>query len=430
MKKLSQIILSTSLILFFSGCANTNLRLPAVEELPSFSLPEFTFFDDLVVDKRLPRVNGLKIYTDMDEATIEWKPIYNSNIAGYRIFRKVAKATRFQLIKIMDDKYSSHFTDLRLSPNTLYTYAVSTYTKDERVSDLSNSIQRKTSPLLKEVEFFKALSGFPNRIKLLWKPHKNEAVKNYEIQRQDVKTKIWKKIATVEGRLSIEYIDKDVESMTYYVYQISAQTYEGISSRLRKTQKASARTLPATITGLQATNNLPRKIELIWNKSQHSELLYYNVYKSSFADSLFKIVGQTKANHFVDLLDEDKKEVYYKVTAVDKYNLESFMQKTSKAGITQKNLQSPIDAKATIEHKMVIVSWKNIDPRTHKNKVIKNYRDGLSIESETYFPPKNQIFIDKNVKENTNYSYTIIAIDKDGVESQPTQEIRVSINKL
>ncbi len=429
MNKFHQIICSISLILLFSGCANKSITLPSLDtdELPSFSLPEFTFFDDLEIDKRLPLINGVKVYTDMDEAAIEWRPIYTSNIKGYRIFRKENKESRFKLIKIIEDRYQAHFCDTRLKPNTTYTYAISSYTQDDRVSSLSKEATIKTKPALEELRYFEAISGFPNRIKLIWRPHQNKAVMGYVIKRWSKVLKRWKEIAEVENRLNIEYIDTDIEPMKDYIYRIQAKTFKGDLSNPRDSQKARAKNLPATIRGLQATNNLSRKIELIWKPINNPDLLYYNVYKSSLPNSLFRQVGQTKANYFVDLLDEDNKVVYYKVTAVDKYGLESFMPRKAAKGMSAKAIVPPKPNKAIIQNKSVTLTWVNQDRRAVKNKIIKKYRDGFTLEEKILYPTKLNTFVDTDVEEGKVYSYVIIAVDSSGVESPPSKEIRAAI---
>ncbi len=432
MKKLHQKVYSIVLILFFSGCANTTfnlptLALPSTEELPSFELPEFTFFDDLEVDKNLSPIQGLKVYTDMDEAAIEWVPIYTNNIEGYRIFRKDANETKFKLIEIIEDRYQSHFCDTRLKPNRVYTYAISSYTADDRVSRLSNEVTIKTKPRLKELGYFKALSNFPNRVKLIWKPHKNRAVYSYEIKRWNRVLKRWEDLAEVKNRLSIEYIDTDVKPGVGYVYRIYAKTFKGDLSNPRDSNKAFSKMPPPTIRGIQATTNLPRKIEVIWKPSKSKDIVYYNVYKSSLPNSLFKRVAQTKANHFVDLLDEDNKVLYYKVTAVDKYGLESFLPKKAAKGVSARAILPPVETKAIIQNDKITLTWRNPDIQTVKNKIIKRYREGFTIKTKVYYPKRLNKFVDSEVEKNITYSYTIIAIDSNGRESKPSKEIRISI---
>jgi len=413
MKKLILIVSSIVLTLIFSGCQNVMPTPPKK-----------------IVDSSMPMVKDIKILTDMTEIALEWRPIYTDNIKGYRIYRSdpLKKDGKLHLIATIDDRYVSHYVDTKLIPGTVYYYRMSTYI-DNKESEPSKVVEAKTMPLLSSVPFIKAISGLPHRIKLIWRPHPNPRVEAYIVQRNDLTNLKWSDIATVEGRLNAEYINKDLKNDKTYRYRVKVKTYDGIISTPSDVVEGNTKPLPPIVSGVKASRNLPKRILITWDKSPKKDVVYYNVYRAITPYLFYTYLAKTADNKFVDMIGKDGVARYYKVTAVDNEGLESLKQENPVMGTTLGKPATPILTNVVLVDNSVKITWKKADDRAVKYTVIKTFTKGFSQKKIKYINIYDNVYIDKDIVPGNSYRYSVIAIDKNGIESEPTKEISIDIPK-
>ncbi len=82
-----------------------------------------------------------------------------------------------------------------------------TFSEEKRESEPSQIITASTIGTIESVSFVKAITGLPNRVKIVWKPHAMERVESYIIERNEFKSTKWDEIGKIDGRLNAEYID-------------------------------------------------------------------------------------------------------------------------------------------------------------------------------------------------------------------------------
>ncbi len=414
MKKLILIISSIVLTLIFSGCQN-------IVPTP----PKRT------IDPNMPIVRDIKILTDMTEVAFEWTPVYNSNIKGYHIYRSdpLKKDGKLHLVATIDDRYVSHYVDTKLVPGTVYYYKMSTFTDGNRESRPSSVVEAKTMPLLASVPFIKAISGLPHRIKIIWRPHPNPRVEAYIIQRNDLTNLEWHDIATIDGRLNAEYIDKGLKDNKSYRYRVKVKTYDDIISTPSDIVEGNTKPLPPIVTGVKASRDLPKRIEITWQKSPKKDVVYYNVYKAITPYLFYTYLAKTTDNKFVDMIGKDGAARYYKVTAVDNEGLESLRQENPVMGTTLSKPASPVLTNVVMDGDFVKITWKSGDNKAVKYTVVKTFNEGLSQKKIKYINIYNNVYIDKEIAPGKSYSYSVIAVDKHGIESKPTEEVSIDVPK-
>ncbi len=406
------------LIITLNGCTQKSSVGSGIK-IPSFS--------EKRLDPNLPTIKNLKFKTSMSKVALEWQPVLDKNIAGYRIFRKGNRGS-YKLIATIKDRYRSHFVDKNLDPNINYTYMVSLFTYDGRVSRTSLAKNAKTEKKLFAPILVDVSKDYPNRIKLLWKPHTNEAVKSYIIQRKGVKSLEWKKIATIKDRLSAEYIDKSIEPGKVYSYRIFAKSFDGVISPPSKELKGNSKKLPNPILHVQATTNLAKKINIIWKRANRPDnISHYNIYSSPMQNTLFSYLGSSKEPKYTDKFETDGNKRYYKVTAVDHDGLESPKGATSVLGKTIGASRGPIIVLATVKKNAVYLKWKDPDGKARKYTVVKKYWDGWRAKKVKIVDFKSTSFTDKKIKPDTKYTYYVISVDKHGIESLPSKEVILAI---
>ncbi len=381
------------------------------------------------VDLSLPKVQKIRTLADITTVALEWTPFYSERIDGYAIYRG-SGGKKLQRIAVIKDRYSSHFLDTNLKPNMLYTYSITTFTKDNRESAPSEPVSVRTLPIPDSVPFLQAIDHLPREVKLIWRPHPNARVKWYIIERSEPEKQSWKNIATIKGRLNAEYIDRGLKDNKIYLYRVYVKTCDGIVSKPSKVIEASTKARPHIVQGLQATTNLPKKIVVRWQPNPEPDIVYYKVYKSVFEIGPYSVAAKVKKLEYEDRIKEDGVKRYYKVTAVDKDGLESFKQDVPVVGKTLSRPLSPVITDYKVEKRKFVLSWKSPDGRAVKYIIKKREINNLLNQNEFIF--KNitgTTFTDTRLLPGRRYIYEVYAVDENGLISKPSQKIEFKIEE-
>ena len=405
--------LSIALVLsLFSGCA----QQPAPQK-------------QVTIDSTLP-VPSLNGYlADITSAAFEWKPIEDARVSGYYVYRDTPGAEDAKLHRIasVESRYATHFVDNDLQPNTHYQYRFSTYTSSGSESVGSETMLVATQPMIAPVSFFQSVGNMPRSAKLLWRPHPNAKISGYAIERQDVNDQKWSTIATITGRLNAEFIDRDLKDGQVYHYRIRALSFDKLTTEPSETAKVVTKPLPPEIKNITATSNLPRAITLTWEPSPIGDLTHYNIYRSSTPNGLFDYHVKLDKTSFTDMITEDGKFYFYKVTAVDKDGLESPLTPVAVQGSTLSKPQAPIAFDGKIVNGAVELQWKSNDMRTVSFTVVKTTKKSwINKESVDINNITGTTFRDTDIKPGTQYSYEVISVDTNGIRSLPTTAIELS----
>ena len=409
--------LTTSLtvsLLILSGCGT-----------PKPAAPE-----SAVIDKTLPIVSLTKngLIMGMKSVAFEWHSITNPKVKGIYIYKQSpskqgeSKLTYYTTIK---NRFSTHYLDTDVIPNTKYAYAFRTYGESAEGMQ-SRSIAVTTLPILDSVSWIHSITGMPKAAKILWRPDSNERVKAYTIERKNLQEDRWEKIATVEGRLNAEYIDTGLKNNYVYLYRVRVLTYDGITSAPSKIVKVVTKPLPTKIINITATRNQPHKINIKWSKSYQKDFALYYLYRADKIDGNYELIAKLHNNRFTDKIPEDGKVYYYRVSAVDKNGLESLHEKSSIQGMTLGAPSAPGIIDAKLFGDSIKIQWSKPDLRSVKYMVRKKHKKGWFKEDvEEYDVSNGTTFIDKKIEPNSTYTYTVFALDKNSIKSLPSVEVKV-----
>ena len=425
MKKLIKVLLLTALMMLIVGC-NTTSNLQS----PKYIKPK--------IDPNLPTVSAESIRSipGMTELALEWIGTTKVGTYGYHIYRSdLQKAgEKLQRIATINNRYSSHYVDTNLKPNTQYLYAISVIGINKTESKASNSKEIYTLPLFDSVSLISAISNLPRQVKIIWRPHSNQAVESYILERSSSNDVKWKKVATIDGRLNPEYIDTNLKDNLTYSYRLKAVTYSGIRSKLSKVAKATTKALPTSVSHIEATNNLPRKIILTWEPSTSDDIVGYNIYSSSSKKGFFTKIGTAmkKDNTFVNIIHEDDKTRFFKITSIDKDNLES--NKKFVPIIEGKTLNSPakpIVKLALIKGEKVVLNWEKGDNRAVGYNIYKTTKENFfKSSSKIYKNIQDTRFEDTDIVRGIHYIYEIEAVDENGLTSTKVEAASLKLEKI
>ena len=392
-------------IMYFTGCVNNNIE------------------NKNIIDETMPVVTNIKTISDINSIAFEWKPINSSKVKGYLIYRKLldSSTSQFKLIAKINSKYSSHYVDLNLDVNREFVYFFRTFTSSNIESLPSENIIAKTQNTIKPVSFITTVSNMPRRVKVLWRPHTNMRVKSYIIQRENDKGN-FEDIATIDGRLQVEYIDENLKDKHKYTYRVLAKSYDNIISLPSKTVSAITKKLPPVVKNLSATQTKAKAILISWSRTDYADLAYYRLYSSEEFDGNFTPMLKTNNLEFLHKVEEDGKELFYKVVAVDSDDLESPLQKNPVKGKTLIKPKTPKIEFCTIDEDSILLQWNNQDSRSVGFLVNREAKIGLFSSKYDSFKVNKTIFRDMDVKPSIKYIYTVQAIDANGILSEKSKE--------
>jgi fibronectin type 3 domain-containing protein len=389
---------------------------------------------EAVIDSTLPKVSLTKKATasSMKSIALEWKRIKDKRVKGIYIYRESLDENVTQKDSYYDtinNRFATHYLDTNVKPAHRYSYYFVTYS-DKAQGQRSEPYQTSTKPILDSVTWLYAANSMPRSAKIIWRPHTNEIVKGYEIHRKALDEEKWSVIARLDGRLNVEYIDKDLKDSHTYLYNVRAVTYNGIVSKPSEVVKSVTKKLPLVLTNLKATNNLPKKISLTWDSSKNEDFSYYNLYRTNKPDSGYELLAKLKNNSFVDEIKEDGAMYFYMVTAVDKDGLESPYQPYATQGNTLSKPLAPAVVDAKLQNNKVVINWRQNDLRTTSYTVVKSYKKGLfETVVDEFSGISSTTFEDKDIQQDMTYKYQVKAVDRNSIESEPSLEAVVEIPK-
>jgi len=380
-------------------------------------------------DKKLPILGGIKHLSDITEIAFEWSPIRRSDIQGYYIYRYDSKTKKYIRVGIVRSRFSSHFVDTRLEAGTTYRYKFSSYTKNFE-SRLSKTVIAKTSKLIAKMPFVKSVLNLPSVVKLIWRPHPNRLVSGYIIERKEAtNSSSWKVIEEIEGRLNAEYMDRDLSENTKYFYRIKAKTYNGLISAPSAVVVGTTKARPVVVKGVSATTNLPNAMILTWQRNPEKDIAYYKVYRKKSAMSKTKLLIKTNKISFTDETLKAGEGADYLVTAVNRVGMESKPQKNFIFGSTLGRVSPPkiIKEKSSITSEAATIVWTKSDDLRVQSYTLIRKADGRDLKVARFENIKDNFYRDADVEKNVRYSYRVLSVDKNGIESKLSSPIYLQI---
>lgn len=241
--------------------------------------------------------------------------------------------------------------------------------------------------------------------------------------------------------------------MTEYQYYISAQNRVGLSPPYKVKDTTKGVIMPGPPVQLQIQESTGSKLKLIW-KAPHQKgggnIVSYRIYlntKENLVKELFaSALSIDSTGFYVQKLTKLQAEVHYTlylsaVNAAGETEQEdwaSISAQTAHAEIPSKPIMDKITrgdsaSKCTLffeepedlgglgqpiyfvtrtEHE----TEKTIPPQSHRHDLQSNlHRKVLDYDDEVTFTTTDLMFTDSNLLANTNYSYTVYAVNEEGV---------------
>lgn len=414
MKLLNLSTLLTASLLTFSACSG-------IEPKPD---------EQMAVDDTLPIVTLTKngVMTDMTSIAFEWNAIADPRVEKiyvYRTFPKSEQNKEMQYYESVDNRFKTHYVDDNVEPDTIYKYSFKTMTQNAQ-GRLSEVYRINTKPVLQSVSWIHSITGLPRSAKIIWRPHSNQRVQKYIVERKTLKDTEWEELEVINDRLSAEFLDTDLKDNYVYMYRIRAKTYDGIISTPSQIVKVVTKPLPQSVTKISATKDLPRAIKIDWESSKQEDFFQYYVYRSQSIDGSYELIAKLYNNTFTDKLEEDGKRYFYRVSVVDKDGLESEHEKHSVMGMSLPKPTPPAVFKAEFKGSSIELNWSKVDPRTKSYIIVREAKQGwLDTVRDEFRDITQTMFVDKAIQADMKYTYRVYSLDKNKIISESSEAVVV-----
>ena len=188
---------------------------------------------------------------------------------------------------------------------------------------------------------------------------------------------------------------------------------------------------PLTPGNLRVFAAFDGQVGLEWGKNDEPDLKGYYIYRSINNEDHFERISLTETNYFTEKSLFYDSTYYYKISAVNRNDLESPL--TSSVFARPVNIYTPlvprrleINARNWTDHLEIRLTWEPpTDTDIQGYRIYRSTSSGFTADSLHYldFTPGISYSDTKQIKLLTNYHYKIIAVDKGGLTSDETSEV-------
>lgn len=306
---------------------------------------------------------------------------------------------------------------------------------------------------LEEPQGLVASSGELRAIPLKWEPVLVGQVGGYVIERSAVQAGPFERIATIVGRLNTQYIDRNtlvplmssedaalgeappitpvnLEDGMSWSYRIRAYSASGALATAGSAVVTATTAPPLSAPDeLRAYSQQPRKVAVSWRAAEDRLVQGYWIYRSPSAAGPYQLIAQLEGRHETNYVDSglgDLRVFYYRVAAANQAGGLGDPTDPVQA-VTKPEPLPPYLLRAT-EQRLGsnVISWEpNVEPDIVEYRVLRTRSGADMPEIVASVSSGLTLAEDRAVGAGEHINYSIIAIDRDGLESDPAEPIQV-----
>lgn len=283
-------------------------------------------------------------------------------------------------------------------------------------------------------EGLRATSGEYRMIPLKWDPLLHGNVGGYLLERSPQREAAFSRLAEVRGRGAISYVDRGTEQepladgVTRF-YRLRAFAPDGrLSGKTSPIVVGTTAPLPDPPEGLRAYSRQPREVPLSWNASPNPIVAGYQVERSPASDGPFEVVARLDGRHTTTYVDRglgDLRVFYYRVASS---NPDGGTGEASAAvrGVTKPEPLPPLGLRVS-ERRLGanVLEWQpNVETDLGEYRLFRARRDEEP-KLVAAVPAEARRARDAGVGAGDRLTYSLLAVDRDGLESRPSEAVPV-----
>jgi hypothetical protein len=304
------------------------------------------------------------------------------------------------------------------------------------------ALQAAATAELPAPEGLRAASGELRQVALRWDPLLSDDVAGYVVERSGEREGPFQRVAAVAGRANTVWVDDghdaaqaeaaapggldDGETLFYRVRAFSRVGEQG--RNVSPVVAATTAPPPDPPPGLRAYSMQPREVPLSWQPSSDPHVAGYVIERSPTSRGPFVRLARIEGRHrtaFVDRGLGDLRVFYYRVASLNTAGGRGAPGEPVRA-VTKPEPLPPLGlAVASQRLGENELAWEpNVERDLAGYRLLRTRADGGS-ELVATLPPATTRVIDAGVAANERVSYTIVAVDDDGLVSSEAEPIEV-----
>lgn len=373
---------------------------------------------------------------------LSWQASPEDDVTHYTIYRSESDADVFTSIGTVKGRENTQYLDGGRDPGTLeddhaFFYCIRAVNAVGAESDDSEIVMADTRPPPPPVAQFAAAGGLPRKVALSWEPATDEKVIGYDLERSEAGNP-FVPVGRITGRENTEYEDgggelvrtwrsgskNPLQDGTPYTHRIRAVNTAGAVSPWTETATATTKEVPATPTGLKASERRARVIGLVWAANPEKDIAEYVVAMSPFPDRNFtetaRIPSGTPRGLKQENLPPDLTR-HYRVKAMDADGLESDWSAVV-CGTTKPLPTAPSDLTVEWEADGARLQWT---PPPERDIVRYRVLNKKLFGQEEIITSTGPAILIPHATIAPKKVCLVVAVDKDGLESPPSPPLEV-----
>jgi fibronectin type 3 domain-containing protein len=304
-----------------------------------------------------------------------------------------------------------------------------------------------TSSDLSPPKDLRAHSGALRSVPLKWEPVLVGDVGGYAIERSHAREGPFERVGSVAERFSTEWIDRGsgdpgpvsdpgatdasaglLDGVTRY-YRVRTFAREGQLSDASAIVAATTAQAPAPPESLRSYSHQPRQIPLSWKASLDSTVSGYIVYRSPTSGGPFEELARVSERFETIYVDRDLGDLrvfYYGVSAFNAAGGEGAISGLVR-GVTKPEPLPPFEVRVVEQRLGVnrLACAPNVEADIVEYRLLRRRAGADAPEVVAVLPPGQTHAEDDAVMADELIDYSLVAVDRDGLESVPSTPLTV-----
>ncbi len=244
--------------------------------------------------------------------SLQWQPLAEAD--GYEIYRSTNATSGYQRLAVINQKETVSYLDSNCQPGITYYYQIQGYKGVEKYS-FSQSLRVDT---LEQVGIKNVKSYESSVLEISWNEVKSAS--GYEVYCQNLTTKSYEKVATVEGQKTTSYRHRGRKKGTEYSYKVKAFIRQNNSIGYGDESSAKSGWSIGKTTIKKIVSKTDGTLEISWKKI--NDVYRYQVYRSTTQNGTYTLLATIKSDKtkYKDTTAKKGKKYYYKIRTVNRVN--------------------------------------------------------------------------------------------------------------
>lgn len=383
----------------------------------------------------VPVVKGLAARGDMvREIELTWDNLDLFPIRGYYVYRSTSPDGGFLKIKKVYAESAAdrkiHYADTEgLADQTRYYYRVTALEEAETETSASSTVFAVTRGKPAMPTGIQAKSGLVKKVELTWTAGKDSDIEGYNVYGAQTKGGPFQLLKKITTRTVDRFLDEargfgKLEDGTAYYYRLTSFNKVNVESDMTPVISATTKPRPKKPAGLKSEGIKIKGVALSWAPNSEPDIIAYHVFRAADLGDSFSPQGKTTGQtRYQDGNLKDGQSYQYKIQAEDKDELLSDFSDVITAS-TKPRPRPPQGLQGLSNSGGTEIKW-NPSPEAD----IVSY----AVYEKGFFKPerispdiKQTSYTDERpLKAGKERVYVVTAIDRDGLESEISQELTV-----